>query len=154
MKKLLILLTAILIGGCSVIKPVPIETGTTVHVIDSTIYHVIDSVRITEATRYKDMAWLGDTLKIEGNRSRMWAYADTTKEAVIGGLEEDKVEEKTRIVYKDRIEYRDSIVTKEVPVPVEVVKTVHPKYEKWLWIWSVLSFLGIALFIYKKVLPK
>ena len=154
MKKISIILAAILIGGCSVMKPVPIETETTVHIKDSTLFHVIDSVRIREATRYKDMAWLGDTLKIDGGRSRMWAYADTTKEALIGGLEEDEVEERTKTVYKDRIQYKDSLVYKEVPVEVEVVKTVHPKYEKWLWIWSVLSFLGIALFIYKKVLLK
>ena len=154
MKRLLIILTAILIGGCSVIKPVPVNTDTHVETKDSTIIHYIDSVRITEATRYKDLGWLGDTLNIEGTRSRMWAYADTTKEVIVGGLEEDKVEEKTRIVYKDRVEYRDSVVTKEVPVPVEVVKTVHPKYEKYMWIYIVLSLVGIALFIYKKVLPK
>lgn len=141
----------LLIVGCGIIKPVPVETNTEVHIKDSTVYHVIDSIRITTATRYKDMAWLGDTLRIEGTRSRMWAYADTTREAVIGGLEEDKVEEKIKTVYKDRVEYKDSLVYKEVPVPVEVEKKVIPK---WCWVSlgvSVISILGLILFILIKL---
>lgn len=134
------------IAGCGIIKPVPVETNTEVHVKDSTVYHVMDSVRITEATRYRDMAWLGDTLRIEGSRSRMWACADTTKEAVLGGLEEDEVEERFKIVYKDRVEYRDSIQTRDVPVPVEVEKKVTPK---WAW-WS----LGINIILFLIVLAK
>ena len=135
-----------LAAGCGTIKYVPVETNTEVHVKDSTVYHVLDSVRITEATRYRDMAWLGDTLKIEGSRSRMWACADTTKEAVLGGLEEDEVEERFKIVYRDRVEYRDSIQTRDVPVPVEVEKKVTPK---WVW-WS----LGINLILFLIVLAK
>ena len=135
-----------LAAGCGTIKYVPVETNTEVHVKDSTVYHVLDSVRITEATRYRDMAWLGDTLRIEGSRSRMWACADTTKEAVLGGLEEDEVEERFKIVYRDRVEYRDSIQTRDVPVPVEVEKKVTPK---WVW-WS----LGINLIFFLIVLAK
>ena len=109
-KKLLVTALGFLfIAGCGIIKPVPVETNTEVHVKDSTVYHVLDSVRITEATRYRDMAWLGDTLRIEGSRSRMWAYADTTKEAVLGGLEEDEVEERFKIVYKTNWKIKDSI---------------------------------------------
>lgn len=142
----------LLCGSCGVIKPyVPIETNTEVHIKDSTIYHFLDSVRITEATRYKDLAWLGDTLKIKGQRSRAWAYADTTREVLIGGLEEDKIEEHTKVVYKDRIEYRDSIRNVEVPVPVEVVKETKV-YPKWLVILSILgvistSILGISIYL-------
>ena len=135
-----------LAAGCGTIKYVPVETNTEVHVKDSTVYHVLDSVRITEATRYRDMAWLGDTLRIEGSRSRMWACADTTKEAVLGCLEEDEVEERFKIVYRDRVEYRDSIQTRDVPVPVEVEKKVTPK---WVW-WS----LGINLILFLIVLAK
>ena len=136
----------ITLGRCGTIKPVPVESNTEVHIKDSTVYHVIDSVRITEATRYRDMAWLGDTLRIRGNRSRMWAYADTTKEAVLGGLEEDKVEEKTKIIYKDRISYKDSLVYKEVPVEVEVEKKVTPK---WAWFTLGISIIFFLILFYK-----
>jgi len=140
MKKI-VLLTIIIMTACSVIKPVPIETGTSVHVKDSTAIHYIDSVRIHEETRYRDMAWLGERLEIEGQRSRMWAEADTLKEILIGGLEEDEVEEKTRIVYRDRVEYRDSIRIEEKPVPVEkiVERKIIPRF------WRFFGILGIIL---------
>lgn len=141
MKKfLLIIAVALGMAGCRTPQYVPIDTDTQVHVIDSVAIHYLDSIRIYEATRYRDMAWMGDTLRIEGQRSRMWAVADTTKEAMIGGLEEDKVEEKTKIIYKDRVEYRDSIRNVEVPVPVEVEKKVKV-YPRWM---VVLSLLGIV----------
>ena len=87
------------------------------------------------------MGWLGDTLRIEGQRSRMYAVADTLKECLIGSLEEDKVEEKTRIVYKDKIIVKDSIRYEEKPVPVEVEKTVRyvPKF------YRIFSIIGVFL---------
>lgn len=135
-----------LAAGCGTIKYVPVETNTEVHVKDSTVYHVLDSVRITEATRYRDMAWLGDTLRIEGSRSRMWACADTTKEAVLGGLEEDEVEEKTKIIYKTNWKIKDSIQTRDAPVPVEVVRKEIPS---WVW-WSLGINLIFFLIIFLK----
>lgn len=153
MKKLIIglmLAVGLTVSSCGLLHYVPLKTNTEVHVKDSLVLHIKDSIRISEATVLKDYAWLGDTLRITGNRSSMMAYADTLRGCISGTLNEDEVEEKYKIIYKDKLVYRDSIQYKEVPVPVEVVKTVHPKYEKWLWIWSVLSFLGIALFIYKK----
>lgn len=150
---LAVVLLCLSVGGCKTVY-VPIETGTTVNVKDSVRWEIKDSVRITEATRYRDMAWLGDSLKIEGARSRMWAVADTTREALIGGLEEDRVEEKTRIVYKDRWKVRDSIVFKEIPKivekPVEVIKI--PWIYKVLSAVGLLSIIGIALWVLWKYL--
>lgn len=120
---------------------IPVETGTTVHVKDSTVWNIKDSIRITEATHYRDMAWLGQRLEIEGQHSRMWAEADTAREALIGGLEEDKIEEKTRIIYKDRLVLKDSLVYVEKPVSVEIIKE-KKVYPRWL---VLLSTLGILL---------
>lgn len=140
------LAVGLLCGSCRTIY-VPVETDTSVSVKDSTAIHYIDSIRITEATRYKDLAWLGDTLKIEGTRSRMWAAADTTKGALLGGLEEDKVEEKTKVVYKDKIVYRDSIRTEEKPVPVEVTKEIKI-IPKWLVILSIIGVISTLLLLF------
>ena len=131
--------------GCSPkIVPVTGSTDTQVNIKDSTVYNIIDSVRITEATHYKDIAWLGDSLKIEGNHSRMWAVADTAKEALIGGLEEDEVKEKTKIIYKDRWKVRDSIRVEEKPVPYEVEKIVY----KTPLVVKILAWIGgAALFL-------
>jgi hypothetical protein len=97
------------------------------------------------------MAWLGDSLKIEGARSRMWAVADTTREALIGGLEEDKVEEKTRIVYKDRWKVRDSLVFKEIPIEVEKPVRYTPRWVWWSLAFNILTILGFVLIIYLKI---
>lgn len=143
------LILGLTLGSCGAIHHLPKEEVVITYK-DSTILNIKDSIRITEATRYKDMAWLGDSLKIEGQRSRMWAYADTTKEAIIGGLEEDKIEEKTRIVYKDKIVVRDSIQRVEVPVPVEVIKEVKfvPWYHKLLSAIGLISILFLGLKFY------
>ena len=148
-----ILITALAIGGCAVIKPVPIETGTTVHVIDSVAIHYLDSIRIYEATRYRDFAWMNDTLKLNGSRSRAWAVCDTLKGAITGELEEDPVEEKTRIVYKDKIVYKDSIRFEEKPVPVEIVKEkkIYPKWMIVLSILGVISTLVLGFIGYLKI---
>jgi hypothetical protein len=133
-----LLIVGLAVTSCRTIY-VPVESGTTVNVKDSTVFHYVDSVRIHEATRYKDMAWLGDTLKIDGKRSKAWAYADTSKEVLIGGLEEDEYKEKTKIVYKDRWHVRDSLVYVEKPVPVEITKE-KKVFPKWM---ILLSFLGV-----------
>lgn len=145
------LAVGLMVNACGAIHHLPKEEVVITYK-DSTILNIKDSIRITEATRYKDMAWLGDSLKIEGHRSRMWAYADTTKEAIIGGLEEDKIEEKTRIVYRDKIQYRDSIQRVEVPVPVEVIKEVKfvPWYHKLLSAVGLISILFFGLKLYLK----
>lgn len=127
------------IGGCGHTAHLGGSTDTEVHIRDSVVLNIKDSTVIHEATHFKDFAWMGDTLNIEGQRSRMWAAVDTTKEALVGGLEEDEVKEKTKIEYRDRIQYRDSIQIKEVPVPVEVpvVKYKVP------WIFRILSLIGL-----------
>lgn len=142
------------VASCGHIKHLPTETTTQVNLKDSTILHIKDSIRYHEATRYKDMAWLGDTLKIEGSRSSAWAFADTTRECLTGGLEEKPYEERTKIIYKDRWKVRDSLVYKEVPVevekPVEIIKI--PWIYKVLSAVGLLSIIGIALWALWKYL--
>lgn len=142
-----------IVVGCGQLKHVPIESKTEVNIKDSTVFHIKDSIRYTEATRYKDLAWLGDSLKIEGKRSRAWAYADTTKEVLIGGLEEDAVEEHNRVIYKDRYIYKDSIQVKEVPVPVEIEKEIkiYPKWMIYISILGVISTMVLAFQVYLKI---
>ena len=151
MKRFLTFLILVILTACGPIKHLPpAENNHSVEVRDSV--RIVDSVRIREATKYRDFAWLGDTLKIDGQRSHMWAVADTTKEAVIGGLEEDKIEEKTRIEYKDR-EVHDTTYIKE-PFPVEVEKVVAPKLYPWSLAFNFLFLAVIGLWIYFKTKMK
>ena len=143
----------LLAASCAGPKHIPVESITEVHYKDSIRWEVRDSLVIREATRYRDMAWLGDTLQIEGSRSRMWAVADTSREVMVGGLEEDKVEERYKIIYKDRWKVRDSLIFKEVPVEVEVPVKTHYPYEKYLWIISILSILYFGWKAYRFIHP-
>ena len=155
MKKLIIglmLAVGLTVSSCGLFHYVPVETNTEVHVKDSLVLHIKDSIRISEATVLKDYAWITDTLRITGNRSSMLAYADTLRGCIAGTLKEDEVEEKYKIIYKDKLVYRDSIQTKEVPVPVEVVKEVKviPKFYKIFTIIGIaLSILGLAGLYFK-----
>lgn len=146
------LAVGLMVNACGAIHHLPKEEVVITYK-DSTILNIKDSVRVTEKTRYKDMAWLSDSLKIEGARSRMWAVADTSKNAIIGGLEEDKIEEKTRIVYREKIQYRDSIQRVEVPVPVEVIKEVKfvPLFNKILSLIGALYLIITIIYVLKKV---
>ena len=154
----LILAAALSLGGCKTIQYVPVNTDTQVEVKDSTVFHIKDSVRIIERSRWKDYGGLLDTLRIRGNRSEMMAWADTTNNIINGSLEEDPQEEKTRIIYKDRWHYRDSIQKVEVPVevPVEVEKKVVPKFYRIMTILGVifstlvLAFAGLKVYRFFK----
>ena len=145
----------ILLAGCKTIYvPVPATTSTTVNVKDSTVWNIKDSVRITEKSRYKDYGDLLKTLKIDGNRSHMTAWIDTTKNIINGELIEDPVKEKTRIEYRDKYIYKDSIQLVEKPIPIEVpveVKYVPNVYKilsaiGLLTRLSVLGFIGFKIY--------
>ena len=141
MKRLLLkigVLLCLLLPSCKTIY-VPVGTDTSTNVKDSTVLHIVDSVRYTERSRYKDYGDLLKVLEIEGKHSRMRSWVDTTKNVLNGELTEDPIEEKTRIVVKTQ--YRDSIQTveRQVPYPVETVKE-RRVYPRWL---VVLSILGV-----------
>ena len=150
---MLLLAASLSLGGCKTIQYLPINTDTQVHYVDSIRYEIRDSVRITEATRYRDMAWLGDTLSIEGKRSSMWATADTAKGAIIGGLNEKEVEERTKVIYRDRWKTKDSLVFQDRPVPVEkpveVIKI--PLVMKILSVVGLLSIAGLIIWLVGKI---
>ena len=152
-KSLICLFLTLTAASCKTIY-IPTETNTETHYVDSTIYNYIDSVRITEKTRYRDFAWMGDTLNLVGSRSRAWAVADTLKGAIVGEIEEDPVEEKTKIIFKDRIQYRDSLVYKEVPVEVEKIEYKTPKWAYWSLVLNIAFLLLTGLGIYIKLKGK
>ena len=146
MRKWFVILVAALSVACKSIQYVPIETGTTISVKDNTVLHIKDSIRITEKSRYKDYKGLLDTLRIDGHRSHLtaWNDIDTTKGIGIlnGLLEEEPVEEHTKIVYRDREVLKDTTIYKEIPIevpPVEKVVKVVPRF------WRVTGVLGIIL---------
>lgn len=139
----------ILLAGCKTIYvPVPSSTSTTVNVKDSTVWNIKDSVRITEKSRYKDYGDLLKTLKIDGNRSHMTAWIDTTKNILNGELVEDPVKEKVRTEFRDKYIYKDSIQLVEKPIPIEIPVEVKyvPKVYKILSAIGLLTLLSVLIF--------
>lgn len=144
MKKLIIALAlALTLTACKTVY-IPVGTDSHTNVKDSVEIHIIDSIRITERSRYKEYGDLLKVLEIEGKHSRMRSWVDSTKNVLNGELTEDPIEEKTRIVVKTQ--YRDSIQTveKQVPYPVEVVKE-KKIYPRWMIVLSLLGVLSTCL---------
>ena len=54
------------------------------------------------------------------------------------------------IIYQDRkvVEYRDSVQVKEVPVEVEVIRKVVPKWCWYLLVLNVLTIIGVGIKVY------
>lgn len=143
-----------MVASCGIVKPVVIRDSTNVIInykdsinfIDSTVYHHLYK------EVYNDYADMLDTLNMEDTYSKAQAYLDTANKKLKGSIKTKDKDVPVPIKWKEKIVYRDSIVyqKEEVPVPYEVVKTKHPKYEWILWTWLVLSVLGIAALIYIK----
>ena len=149
MKRFLsIIILAVTLLACGPVKEIPIETRIEYTYIDS--LRIKDSTVVIPIERIVDVVPAYDTLKMETSMARSSAWVDTTTHTLKGNLE-NKQGVQYKYIYKDRIEYRDSLVYRDVPVPVETIKTVHPKYEVWLWWWFALSVAGIALFIFMKI---
>lgn len=147
-----------MVASCGIVKPVVIRDSTNVIInykdsinfIDSTVYHHLYK------EVYNDYADMLDTLNLEDTYSQAQAYLDTANKKLKGSIKTKDKDVPVPIKWKEKIVYRDSIVyqKEEVPVPYEVVKTKHPKYEWILWVWGILSLLGLAAFIYIKFFIK
>lgn len=134
--------------ACATIKPVPVETIIQYQTRDSLV--VRDSTVIIPIERVVDVVPAYDSLRLETSMAFAKAWVDTTTHTLKGQIQ-NKTGTQYKYIYRDRIVKKDSLVYQDVPVPVEVVKTVHPKYEKWLWWWFALSIAAIMLFVYLKI---
>lgn len=152
MKKLILSFLLILASCSPKVIYQPVETVKEVHVKDS-IYVTDTLVRIElEKARLSDFVDVGDTLVLQTSLSRSVAFLDTTAGKLKGTLENIKPYIEKEVPVQHKIEYRDTVITKEVSVPVEVVKEVRHVP----WIFKVLSgigllaVLGAAAYVYSK----
>lgn len=147
---LFIIITCIL-SSCGTTTHIPVET--IINYKDSTLIHMVDSIRYIPKERIVDVVPVYDSLTLETNMAKAKAWVDTITHTLKGSLENKKGIE-YKYIYKDRVEVKDSIVTKEVPVEVTKEVKTHYGYEKWLWIISILSLLYVGYKIYVKAIPK
>ena len=162
----IILLTSLsCFSGCGSLKQVPVTNNSSVIFKDSLIIRdstrFIDSIIYVPIPREKVMEIISqiDTSFLETSVAESQAYVDTNSLMIVHSLENKDTVLKERIVYKDkyitetRIVYKDSIQIKEIPVEVEVVKTVYPKTYWYLlgFFILVLVYIGIRIYLKFKV---
>lgn len=144
----LVIALGLLVLSCKTVY-VPVKETEYVAVHDTTVLHRTDTLVQVPEFHLSDYAGLSDTLVLQASNSEARAWVDSNAMVLKGTLVQDgKIP--VQIVEKERVVYRDSIITKDVPVPVEVVKTVHPRYEAWLWAYALFTLLAFAAFAYCK----
>ena len=138
----------VMLLGCGTVKHQPTTTTQTTTIIKDSIRWKDSTVLVPiPVERYVDVVRQYDTLRLETSMAKSEAFVDTLTHTLKGNLEHKPEALKTVIKYKDRIVTvtKDSLVTKEVPVPVEVVKYKVPR---WCWYLVLMNIITvIALFV-------
>lgn len=138
--------------GCATVRPVPVETTTTVQTIvrDSVVIHR-DTVTL-EVPVESSSSFQVQSSHLETTVALSDAYVDSTG-LLNHTLSNKPFKAEKEIVYLDRkVEtVRDSLVTVEVPVEVETIKKVVPR-----WCWTLLAFnilvvLALGVYVYLKL---
>lgn len=130
----------------------PVETVKEVHVKDTTILRDTTIQYKLETQYVRDYTGMLDVLKLSTDYAEAEAWVDTTANTLRGSIRNKDKVLNIPTQYKERLVYRDTVITKEVPVPVEVVKEVRHVP----WIFRVLSgigllaVLGVAAYVYSK----
>lgn len=137
----LLVLFLIILTGCGTLKKIEVEHRIETHYVDSTIWHLDTAYFDVPREVYKDYSGLLDTLKLETSMASSWAAVDTNKMVLAGEIKNKSTKLEKEVLWKEKIVYRDSLVTKEVPVPLEIIKEVVPK-----WCWWLLGF-NIAILV-------
>lgn len=137
-----------MISGCRTIYPVKetekVVVKDSIFLRDTTIKYVIEKESV------RDYTGMLDTLRLETSYASASAWIDTTDKKLSGQIKNKDLTLDIMTHVKERIIIRDSIITKDVPVPVEVVKTKHPGYEPFLWAWTFITFLLLGIWIYRR----
>lgn len=142
----------ILLNACRTLMPQPSEN---VH----TVIRYVDSVRYINDTLtvelvkevYKDYVSLKDTLRLKTKYAKSWAALDTFNMILVGEIENSDIPIKVEYKWKEHYIHNDSIVeiVKEVPYPVEVIKTKVPKWSWYTLAFTILviGFVGIKVYL-------
>ena len=156
MKKLLItLLTALAIGGCGLIKTVPVETKyeTITNYVDS--LRIKDSIRVIPIERYVDIVRPVDTLTLETSLAKATAYYDSTFNVLRGEIYNKKQVEEHHHFEEHSTAKADTVrIEKEIPIPIEVERIKTPTWSWYSLILNVIGFLVLGFQVYLKIKRK
>lgn len=148
-RHLIFILLGLLVLSCKV-QYVPVEHTEYVTVRDSVYFRDTTIQFRIEKEYVRDYAGLTDTLGLETSYASARAWLDTSRAVLAGSIRNKENVINIPVQVKEKVTVRDSIVYRDVPVPVEVVKTVHPNYEGWLWGYVVITLLAFFAFLFWK----
>ena len=153
-----LLVTILMLAGCGAAQHLPTQSSqvTTTIIKDSLVVRT-DTVKVEiPVERYVDVVPAYDTLHLETTLAKSEAFVDTLTHTLKGKLEHKPGALTTDVKYVERVrvEYRDSLVTKEIPVEVEVVKTVTPRWAWYLVLMNVLTVIALFILSYLKFKKK
>ena len=149
-RNLVFILLGLLVFSCKV-QYVPVKDTEYVTVRDSVYFRDTTIKYQVEKEYVRDYTGLLDTLGLETSYASARAWVDTSRAPLSGEIRNRENVIDIPVSVKEKVTVRDSVVYKDVPVPVEVVRTVHPKYEWILWCWGIAALLGFALIAYCKI---
>lgn len=137
----IIISAALIFPACSP-KVIYVKGNTEVQYRDS-IIHQIDSVEVPLPVEViKEVTPLLDPLHMEITNAVADAWVDTNTNTLQGTLK-SRGNVTVPVDNKQEFHYRDSVQITEIPVPVETIKKVTPKWA--LWSVAVNLFLLILL---------
>lgn len=149
-RRLLVFSAAIVIvfSGCKTIQYLPVETVKEITVHDTTKIHTTDTLIKIPDVSIGDFIDLRDSLHLKADYAEAVAWVDTAHNILAGRLVQTGVMP-VKIQWKERLVYRDSITTKEIPVPVEVIKEVRkvPLFYKIFTVLGLALVFGIAIYL-------
>lgn len=153
MKKVLSIISFLLLVGCGTIKHIPTHEETVIHQIDSIAWHDSTIYHHIYKEHYKDYVNADDTLSLETSYSKFKAWNDTSNRKIVGEAinKEDSIP--VKIKWKEKIVYKDSLIERKVYYPDTKIKEVKV-YPKFFWFtlgWFILTILTIITFILLKI---
>lgn len=113
---------------------------------DTTIVH--DSTVYIPVEKIVDIVPVYDTLVLSTSVAESKSWVDTTNHMLRGEIKNLAAVE-IKYIEIEKIVTNDSIIEKEIPYPVEVIKTKAPKWSWWTLMFTilVLGFIGIKVYL-------
>lgn len=140
-------IAGLLLFGCS--PKVIVRETAKIEYRDS-IVTKIDSVEVPMPVEViREVVPALDTLEMETSAAAAKAYLDTASKSLRGEMK-NKKSMVAPVPVTEKYQYRDSIIFRDIPVEVERIKKVVPKWCWWNLGFSILLLAGAGLALWKK----
>ena len=153
-KGLGLLVTILMLTGCGAAQLLPTQSSQVLTVVRDSVAIHTDTVKVPiPVERYVDVVPAYDTLRLQTSLALSEAWVDTLTHTLKGNLQHKPGALTTDVKYVERVVTvtKDSLVTKEVPVPVEVVKYKTPGWCRRLLVFDLLLLLVFGALAYLKL---